>query len=328
MMTTTTTTVLNLEVTPSERVQIRSLLDDIMADRSMLNQYKYLEHAHVFAQELPRRIRETFYRFKRDEADPILLVTNNPTLLDGAGPTPTRYVETDEDYELNDAQILHGLYGSLLGEGIGFTSQRGGAIYNNIVPKPELEEVANSSSGSRYDFGFHVEDAFHPARADFIGLVCMRNDEAAATTISCIDGIELSPDERDVLFEKRFRIKHNPIHSTSGVVNEEKQEILFGHPERPYVRINAATVVLDEYEGLERRALEKVLDHFHRNRVSIALQSSDCIYIDNFRCAHARDAYRAQFGPNARWLSRVVFTSDLRKSRAMRANPLTRAIAA
>ncbi len=324
----TTTTVLHLEVTDPEAARIRALLAEITADRALLDQHAFLEHAHLFAQELPRRIRQTFYRFKREEAAPILHVTNNPTLAGGPGPTPAGYVETEPGYQLNDAQILHGLYGSLLGEGIGFTSQRNGSVYNTIIPKPELEATANSSSGSRYDFGFHVEDAFHPARADFIGLVCMRNDEGAATTVSCIDGIELTPQQRDVLFEKRFRIRHNPIHATSGLVAEERQEVLFGHPDRPYVRINAAALELAEYDALERAALENVLDHFERNKTAIVLRSRDCIYIDNFRCVHARDAYQARFGPGARWLSRVVFTSDLRKSRALRENLLTRAIAA
>lgn len=324
----TTTTVLNLEITDAEAARIRGLLDDIMTDPGMLDQYSFLEHAHVLAQELPRRVRETFYRYKREEAEPILHVTNNPTLAGGADATPTSYVETEPGYRLNDAQILHGLYGSLLGEGIGFTSQRNGSVYNNIIPKPELATTANSSSGSRYDFGFHVEDAFHPARAEFIGLVCMRNDEAAATTISCIDGVELTPEEHDVLFEKRFRIRHNPIHSTSGLVAEERQEVLFGHRDRPYVRINAATLELSDYDGVDRRALEKVLGYFVRNKTSVVLRSRDCIYIDNYRCVHARDAYDARFGPNARWLSRVVFASDLRKSRALRDNLMARAIAA
>ncbi len=323
-----TTDMIRLEITNTEAASIRSLLDAIKADRRNLNQYHFLDQATLFAQELPRRLRETFYRFKREEGAPILLVRNNPVLAQGPGPTPSRHIELDADYELNDANLLHGLYGSLLGEAIGYTSQRDGSVYNNIIALPDYQKLPNSSGGSTYDFGFHVEDAFHPARSDFIGLACMRNNEGAATTISCIEGINLSDAEQQVLFQPRFRISHNPIHATSGVVKEEGQEILFGHPGRPYVRINAATLKLNEYSGLERQALEKVLDHFNRNKVSVVLQSRDCIYIDNYRCVHARDSFKAQFGPEARWLVRVVFTCDLRKSQAMRKTRATRAIAA
>jgi L-asparagine oxygenase len=322
------TNILRLTLTDREVTATRALLDDIVGDRRMLDQHYFVEHAHVLAQELPRRVRQVFYRFKREEAAPVLHVTDNPVLLGGAGPTPTTYVEVEPGFELNDAQILHGLYGSLLGEPIGFTSQRQGSIYNTIVPMPQLAETANSSSGSRYEFGFHVEDAFHPARADFIGLLCMRNYERAATTISCIDGIDLAPDEREALFQPRFRIGHNPIHTTAGVVTEDLLPVLFGRRERPYVRVNFAALDLEEYHGLERRALDKLLHHFECNRVALVLQGSEFVYVDNYRCVHARDAYDARFGPEARWLVRVVFTSDLRKSSDLRESTMTRAIAA
>ncbi|OIQ94965.1 enduracididine beta-hydroxylase [mine drainage metagenome] len=323
-----TTNCIRLQPTASEKKDIRALLNEIMVDPHLCRQDEFLEHAHVIAQELPRRIRQAFYGFKRKEDEPILLVTDNPVLLDGAEPTPEGHPELSADYVLNDAQLLHGLYGSLLGEPVGFTSQRNGSVYNNIIPLTTHSSVANSSAGSAIEFGFHVEDAFHPARADFIGLVCLRNDERATTTVSCVDGVALSAEESAILFQPRFRIGHNPIHSTTNVVSEDAQSIFFGHPDRPYVRINAANLRIDDYQFLERQALEKLLAHFARNRLGVILQSRDCIFIDNFRCVHARDAYTPLFGPRARWLSRVVFANDLRKSGPMRASVLERAIAA
>lgn len=323
-----TTSFIRVQPNESEKRSIRALLDDLISDNRMLRQEKLLEHAPIAAQELPRRIREVFHHFKRNEEEPVLLVTDNPVLLGNSEPTPECYPELDVDYKLNDAQVLHGLYGSLLGEAVGFTSQRNGSVYNNIIPLTSHLSISNSSSGSKFDFGFHVEDAFHPARADYIGLVCMRNEERAATTVSCIDGVPLTQEETAILFEPRFRINHNPIHSTSDVVRETAQPILFGHPDRPYVRINVAALCIDEYTGLERQALDKLIEYFTQNRLAVTLRSRDCIYIDNYRCVHARDAYNAFFGPNARWLSRVVFTNDLRKSRPLRASVRARAIAA
>jgi hypothetical protein len=320
------TIVKKLILTNQQKQQIRGLLDEIIQDPRMSNQYRFMEKAAVYAQELPRRIREEFYGFKRSEEVSALLVSGNPVLGKGAGPSPSRHIELDDDYRLNDAKILHGLYGSLLGEGVGFTSQRDGSIYNNIVPLIEHRKISNSSGGSTLDFGFHVEDAFHPARAEYLGLVCMRNDERAATVISCIDGIELSAEEKQALFEPRFKISHNPIHSTSDIVEETSQAILFGHWSAPYVKINAAALNIDEYSGIERQALKKLLHHFAENRVAIMLEATDCVFIDNYRCVHARDSFKANYGTNARWLARVVFASSLRKSREMRNSINTRAI--
>ncbi|VVN90721.1 Enduracididine beta-hydroxylase [Pseudomonas fluorescens] len=154
----------------------------------------------------------------------------------------------------------------------------------------------------------------------------MRNDEHAATVISCIDGIELSAEEKQVLFEPKFKISHNPIHSTSDIVEETSQAILFGHWSAPYVKINAAALNIDEYDGIERQALEKLLLHFAENRVAIMLEATDCVFIDNYRCVHARDSFKANYVNSARWLARVVFASSLRKSREMRNSINTRAI--
>lgn len=323
-----TTAVTQIELMPEEASQIRSLLAEIRSDQRLLNQHCFLEEATVFAQEMPKRIRQAFYRFKREEQAPVLLVRDNPVLAEGPGPTPLGYPEMEPGYDLNDLQLLQGLYGSLLGEAIGFTSQRQGSVYNNIIPRREHEVMGNSSAGSRLAFGFHTEDAFHPSRPDYISLACMRNVERVTTTISCVDGVALTDEERDTLFQPRFRIAHNPIHETSGVVNEEAQAILFGCADKPYVRINTTLLKLEDYGGLERRALEKLLDHFVSNRISITLQARDCVFIDNYRCVHAREAFKARYGPGARWLSRVVFTNDLRKSRTLRQSQFSRAIAA
>lgn len=323
-----TTKIIKLELLTQEIQQIRGLLDEIIQEPGMTNQYSFMEKAALYAQELPRRIREEFYNFKRSEDAAAIWVSGNPVLTNGVGPTPSRYIELEEDYRLNDAKILHGIYGSLLGEGIGFTSQRGGSIYNNIIPLKEHRKTSNSSSGSILDFEFHVEDAFHPARAEYLGLVCMRNDERAATVISCIDGIALNAEEKQILFEPRFKISHNPIHDTSDIVEETSQAILFGHKNTPYVRINAAALDIHEYDGIERQALKKLLNHFAEHRIAVILKTTDCIFIDNYRCVHARDSFQANYGDGARWLARVVFASSLRKSREMRKSIKSRAIRA
>lgn len=321
------TIVKKITPTKSESESIRELLDYIIFERKLTNQYEFLEEAPIFAHELPRSIREEFYKFKRHESYAALHVANNP-VLDKVDPTPSKLIELDENYKLNDAKVLLGLYGSLLGEGIGFTSQRGGSVYNNIIPFKELENVSNSSSGSNHDFGFHVEDAFHPSRAEFLGLVCMRNEEKAPTTVACIDEIELSGSEKEILFQNRFYISHNPIHETSDIIQEEGQAILFGSKQSPYVRINAAALNLEKNTPEEILAVNKILDHFIKTKKSVVLDTSDCIFVDNYRCAHARDAYKPFFGDRARWLARVVFATDLKKSKGIRISNNSRSIVA
>ena len=82
-----------IALTTHEKQQIRGLLNEIIKQPEMTNQYRFMEKAVLYAQELPRSIREEFYNFKRTEAYSALLVSNNPVLTDGAGPTPSSHME-------------------------------------------------------------------------------------------------------------------------------------------------------------------------------------------------------------------------------------------
>jgi hypothetical protein len=323
------TSVLRLELSEGEAVETGKLLDELVLDAELTDQGVFLDRAVVFAHELPRRVRETFHSFKRHEVAAVLHVVGSPVELDELEPTPTSYVETEPGFRINRAQMLHGLYGSLLGEAIGFTSQRDGSAYNSIIPLPGLADVPNSSSGSNHDFGFHIEDAFHPLRPDYLGLVCLRNNEGAGTTVSSIEGIDnLTEQERAALFEPRFNIGHNPIHHTSGKVDENFQSVFFGPAHDPYFRVNFAALDVDSLDGIERSAIAKLHEFLVRNKETLVMKEGEFVYVDNYRAAHARDAYTPLPAGEARWLSRLCFTNDLRKSVAMRADLTSRAILA
>ena len=66
-------------------------------------------------------------------------------------------------------------------------------------------------------------------------------------------------------------------------MKENAQAILFSHRDAPYVTINAALLNLEDYTGIERQALEKLLGHFSENRVALTLEPTDCVFIDNYR---------------------------------------------
>lgn len=55
------TVIRKLILTDEERRQVRGLLDEVIQVPSMINQYALMEKAAIYAQELPRRIRQEFY---------------------------------------------------------------------------------------------------------------------------------------------------------------------------------------------------------------------------------------------------------------------------
>ena len=43
-------------------------------------------------------------------------------------------------------------------------------------------EAEQLGSGSTHELVWHTEEAFHPFRADYLALMCLRNNDAVATT--------------------------------------------------------------------------------------------------------------------------------------------------
>src|SRR6185369_9799196 len=116
------------------------------------------------------------------------------------------------------------------------------------------------STGSQQAIWWHNEDAFHPYRGDYVGLMCLRNPDNIPTTMACVDMLELHPDMVGILFEPRFVIRPDESHAQKNAAgrkaclggcdtplisayrniermqkNPKKQAILFGDPQSPYL---------------------------------------------------------------------------------------------
>lgn len=315
-----------IELTTAQNGAVNELLDAIYLERPLRFEANLLEEARFLAQRLPLDLQREFYKFQRHDAWLAVKITNNPIDPTQIGPTPQSFVETDPLYELNKAQILNALYAALLGESFGFSSQRAGKCFNNIIPLREKADIANFSSGSTFKFDFHTEDAFHPVMGDYLGLVCMRNEEQAITSITSVRLVQLTASEHEVLSRPIFKIRANPIHSLDDSIEYARVPILFGAPANPFMRINLATLDMIEQPPDVREVLVSFIRRLHHAAIGIVLGAGDCLYIDNFYSAHARDPYEPNYGPNARWLSRLVISRDLRRSAAFRNSVASRTI--
>jgi len=314
-----------LKLTDTEHEEVRELVDRIAMEPTNHEEFSFLQRAAVYAQRLPPRIRETFYEFKLRETDYALLVSNNPIQASDIGHTPQRHRSADESI-ISKPMMLHAMHASLLGEPFGFRTQQSGHVFNDVIPIKEQAAVSNSSAGSDEKFGFHTEDCFHPHMPDYLGLLCLRNLEQAATYISSLRDVTIPPHIKDVLFENRFWIRANPMHKQVNPDLIQRKSILFGDRNNPYLRINTALLDLKDYDEETAGAMKFVINALERNRVSVVLRAGDCLYVDNFQAVHGRDAYRPNYGPHARWICRVVVARDLRKSRDLREKPDSRII--
>jgi hypothetical protein len=312
-----------LELLSQEVRQVENLLSEICPENTLVETDQFLRETQVLAHELPKRIRRELYELRLFELSLGICIKHNPVRTEGIGPTPDHIPSREEKRYVTREEVLHILYASLLGEVFGWSSIQNGNIVNEVIPLKENEEKP-MSSGSKYSFGFHTEDAFHPYSGDYFGLMCLRNPTKTATVISFVRDADLDPETKRILFEPRFTVGANIAHNVKRV--STRVPILFGDRGSPYLRINLNADPDLQRDTEAQMALEKLIGVLTKNALEVPLESGDCFYLDNFRVVHGRSPYAPKYDGNDRWLKRLYITSYLRKSRDLRVGPDSRIV--
>jgi Fe(II)/alpha-ketoglutarate-dependent arginine beta-hydroxylase len=234
------------------------------------------------------------------------------------------------------------LYGSLLGDAFAWATQQDGHLMHDVFPI-EADKYDQLGSGSEQVLWWHSEDAFHPYRADYLGLMCLRNPDRVGTLVGAPDLSRLSREQLDILFAARYLIKPDESHLEKNESDLRKQErehggnealdsayqkinrlncapppmaLLLGTRQAPYLRLDPYfTTPLDDEASAALNALAKTIDD---NLQEVVLQPGDCFFIDNYRIVHGRKAFKARYDGTDRWLKRINLTRDLRKSHGSR----------
>lgn len=333
-----------LSLSAHEVEVVQALTHEIASEHQSVEEPQFIRHATIYAHELPRRIREFLSDFKLFEpADGVCLISGYPIDNARIGKTPSHWKWRVDSAASLEEQIMFVLYSCLLGDPIAWVTQQDGHLMHDVFPI-ESNKDEQLSTGSEQTLWWHTEDAFHPLRADYIGLMCLRNPDRVATTIGVPDLSRLSAEQIEVLFEARYMIMPDESHSEKNESDLRKQvrggpngngfigsayqrikklssmpprvPILFGSRETPYVCLDPHfTTPLDDEAGRALDALAKTVDE---NMQEIILQPGDCLFIDNYRIVHGRKAFKARFDGTDRWLKRVNLTRDLRKSQGSR----------
>lgn len=338
-----------VEVTDDILSDTQRLIRDIESRHSTIEDRDFLEMASTYTQELPRALRRALNEFRLAEPAGLCLVSGWPVDDERIGPTPEHWEAKPVPPPTLDEEIFFFLCSSLLGDAIGWSTQQDGYIMHDILPirGHETEQLGSSSETT---LTWHTEDAFHPYRADYVALMCMRNPDDVETTVASIDEVRLDDETRRVLFEPRFTIrpdeshleknrsyapKHDEItdellgraYERINRMNEQPEDVavLFGDPNSPYVRLDP--YFMDPPSDPEsRRALGTLTGAIDQAITGIALQPGDICFIDNFKMVHGRSPFRARYDGRDRWLKRLNVVRDMRKSRDSRLTATSRII--
>jgi enduracididine beta-hydroxylase len=326
---------------------IRTLLDEVVGRYDSPEDEAFLGEADVIAHELPRRLRKAMREFRLFEPeDAILIVSGYPVDDARIGRTPEHWRTKDPANDTRGEEMLLVLLGTLLGDPIGWSTQQDGRVVHDIFPI-KGHENEQLGSGSKELLTWHVEDAFHPYRGDYLGMMCLRNPDRVPTTFAAVSSVGLTEDQLRVLSSPHFTIRPDESHLKKNrgngkedddpilqrayekiermMTSPEKIPVLFGDLHAPYIRLDP--YFMDPPEDETARAVfAEVTRRFDEVIGDCVLEAGDFCFIDNYQAVHGRKPFEARFDGTDRWMKRINVVRDLRRSRDARRSAASRVI--
>lgn len=225
------------------------------------------------------------------------------------GPTPTHWSAPtgpgDVPYDLALA-----LVGRLLGEVFGWTNQQDGHLVHNILPSPG-QETRQVGASSTLALAWHTEDGFHPERADFLLLACLRNPGRTGTRLASIRDIGLSATDAAHLGRPQVIIDPDDSYEPDPRQGDHARGIrtVWGTQDARCVRYDPAYTRLLTPESDFAQAYARLRPAFDRHAVEVDLVPGDLLLLDNDVMVHGRSAFPPRYDGTDRWLKRVLVRS-------------------
>jgi hypothetical protein len=308
-----------LLLTEEERVQLDSLYRKMSFDA--YDQFEgFLLEANLFFHEFPSRIRREILKFRRvGTSDGIILVRGLP-VDDPLPPTP---LDSRRSFakRTQASEFWLSSFSTALGEPVAYMQEKDGAIFHEVSPTRENEELFSSESSKAF-LPFHVEIAFHPFMPSYVSLYCLRQDseQLARTLTASIRRIY------PYLTSGQIEILKQPVYETGvdysfGSPNAKRgggliTPILYGDHDDPYFRFDPDLMKAHTREGEEMvRTLTGIVN---RVATGVRLQAGDLLIVDNRRAVHARTEFVAHYDGTDRWLQRMLLVDSLAESSADR----------
>ncbi|GGZ26553.1 L-asparagine oxygenase [Streptomyces inusitatus] len=339
---------LTLHLRDGDVAAIDAVIDELGRRFDTVESAEFQAESRLYADELPRRVRRAVYEYRSTEKDGILVVTGLAVDDSALGATPADRGHQPVPSTSLRQDIAFYLMANLLGDPIGWATQQDGLIMHDVYPVQRFEHE-QIGWGSAETLTWHTEDAFHPLRTDYLGLMCLRNPDGVETTACDIADVQIDDATREILSQERFRIlpddahrihaepprgesaraarlrEHSRRRVASALESPDPVAVLFGDREDPYLRIDPH-YMRGVQGGAEQRALDTIGAAIDDAMSGVVLTPGDLLFIDNYRVVHGRKPFRARFDGTDRWLRRLNIARDLRKSREARLAATTRVI--
>ncbi|NUK33736.1 TauD/TfdA family dioxygenase [Streptomyces lunaelactis] len=302
-----------VSLTGAQHDQVRAVADELARTAGgLIDGPGWLTAARAASQRLPRELRQELREFRHDAGPDGLLLIRNLPVEDDLPSTPVRPGSVRRTATVASSAVTAVML--QLGEVIAFRSEKSGALVQDVVPVPGHEKQ-QSNAGS-VALHMHTENAFHPNRPHYVGLMCVRADPTGDARL-CTSSVRralppLTSEARRGLSEDRFMTEPPPSFGDLGGVTPV-HPVLRGDPADPDVTVDfAATHPLDDGA---RRAMEELREIFERIAHPHDLGAGDLAVVDNRLTVHGRTSFTPRFDGTDRWLHRVYAALDRRRIR-------------
>ncbi|WNF28105.1 clavaminate synthase family protein [Streptomyces sp. C11-1] len=268
-------------------------------------------------EELPGRFRSAVRDFRRDSGDcGVMLFRGLPVDEALLPPTPTVDGSVRREATVPGAALLMTAAGGL-GDPAAYAPEKSGALVQDVVPVPGREDFEGNAGSTL--LSFHIENAFHVHRPDFVMLLCLRADHdgtAGLRTGSIRQALPtLSERTREVLARPEFSTQPPPSFGSADGTTPPRP-VLYGDPEDPDLRVDFSATTALTLEA--RQALVELEAAVNATSHTVRLTPGDLAIVDNRVTTHGRTAFRPRYDGGDRWLLRTFAVADLRRSRSHR----------
>ena len=226
-------------------------------------------------------------------------------------PTPFAPVLSDSVTPTTHA-LLYKL-SNKLGQPVGYLQEQQGNIVQNIFPNPKTE-YSQISTSSKVNLDLHTESCFHPYLPDYVLLLCLRGDPAAATTYADLEDIlpDLSDKCINILKQPWFRTSVDESFRTNGEPDQPRDiAILNERPDGSYQLKYDKSVMVGLWKDAVR-ALKTLDEVIKKHTKDIVLNTGEVLVIDNATTVHGRKPFQARYDGTDRWLQRVLVRKNVK----------------
>src|SRR5262249_141368 len=155
-----------------------------------------------------------------------------------------------------------------------------------------------------------TEDAYNASRADFIGLLCLRNPDATPTTVGVLPADQLDPQHLDQLFQPLYYFGTD-LAKAGRPRMSGPEAVLSGAHRRRYLRVDP--YFMSPSDKAAKEALAALSELIERGLEEVALGPGEMLFLDNHRAVHGRRPFAAKYDGSDRWLKRINISRDLRR---------------